>query len=366
MKSGTRREERRVALVTGSHGLSGRAVYEHLHSRPGWEVIGASRRAEPPVAGAPHVAVDLADRVATSDALAGCAPTHLFFGAYLADHDLAREAAMNRAILVNTLDALATAHAPLRRVVIFHGAKAYGAHLGPFPTPARESAPAVPGPLLYHDQERVLREYGQRLGFTWTVLRPDCICGPAVGSPINLLLGVAALAVLARERGEPLHFPGTVASAKSLIQVTDTRLLGRAAEWAATSPAARDEIFNVTNGDVFRWEHMWPLIAGAFGVPAGDIVPARLAEVMPRREPEWHVLVAHHGLVPVPLTELVDWRFVDAMLGMPYDLITSTIKIRRAGFGDCIDSGDMFLQLFNELRRRRYIPPARQPIGSAR
>jgi uncharacterized protein YbjT (DUF2867 family) len=39
--------DRRVALVTGSHGLSGRAVYEHLHGRPGWEVIGASRRAEP-------------------------------------------------------------------------------------------------------------------------------------------------------------------------------------------------------------------------------------------------------------------------------------------------------------------------------
>ena len=34
------------------------------------------------------------------------------------------------------------------------------------------------------------------------------------------------------------------------------------------SPAARDEIFNVTNGDAFRWEHMWPVIAGAFGVQA--------------------------------------------------------------------------------------------------
>jgi hypothetical protein len=61
--------------------------------------------------------------------------------------------------------------------------------------------------------------------------------------------------------------------------------------------------------------------------------------------------------VPVPLAELVDWRFVDAMLGMPYDLITSTIKIRRAGFADCIDSGDMFLELFDDLRRRRCIPP---------
>jgi len=362
MASSEQRGDRRVALVTGSHGLSGRAVYEHLHGRPGWEVIGASRRAEPPVDGAPHIAVDLADRVATSDALAGCGATHLFFGAYLADHDLAREAEVNRAILVHTLDALAAAHAPLRHVVIFHGAKAYGAHLGPFPTPARESAPAVPGPLLYHDQERVLREYGQRLGFTWTVLRPDCICGPALGSPINLLLGVAALAALARERAEPLHFPGTAASATSLIQVTDTRLLGRAAEWAATSPAARDEIFNVTNGDVFRWENMWPLIAGAFGVPAGEIAPARLAEVVPQWEPEWKDLVARYGLVPVPLAELVDWQFVDAMLGMPYDLITSTIKIRRAGFGDCIDSGDMFLQLFDDLRRRRYIPS----LGGAR
>lgn len=74
-----------MALVTGSHGLSGRAVHEHLHGRPGWEVIGASRRAEPTVAGAPHFAVNLADRAATHDALARCVPTNLFFGAYIGD-----------------------------------------------------------------------------------------------------------------------------------------------------------------------------------------------------------------------------------------------------------------------------------------
>ena len=32
MASSEQREDRRVALVTGSHGLSGRAVYEHLHA----------------------------------------------------------------------------------------------------------------------------------------------------------------------------------------------------------------------------------------------------------------------------------------------------------------------------------------------
>ena len=346
----------RVALITGSHGVSGRAVFEYLYGRPGWEVIGASRRREPPVPGAPHIAVDLQDRAATRHGLARSAPTHMFFAAYVANHDLARKAEVNRAILVNALDALAAANAPLQHVVVHHGSKAYGAHLGPFRTPVKESNPAVPGPLLYHDQEQVLHEYGERHGFTWTVLRPDCVCGPAIGSPINLLLGVAVLAALARHSGQPLHFPGTPESARSLIQVTDARLLGQASEWAATAFAARNEIFNVTNGDMFRWANMWPLIADAFDVPMGDVVPTRLAEVMPRRQREWEAVVARYGLQEVPFSALVDWRFVDAMLGMPYDLITSTIKIRQAGFGNCIDSGDMFVQLFGDLRRRCYLP----------
>ena len=43
------------------------------------------------MAGAPRIAVNLADRAATREALARCGPANLFFGAYIADHDLARE-----------------------------------------------------------------------------------------------------------------------------------------------------------------------------------------------------------------------------------------------------------------------------------
>ena len=130
--------------------------------------------------------------------------------------------------------------------MIFHGAKAYGAHLGPFPTPARESAQAVPGPLLYRDQEQVLREYGQRLGFTWTVLRSDCICGPALGSPINLLLGVAVLAA-AGDAGVDARAPGIVRLRRRVLsrgprQAADRAALSEfvltAVRWITRQPAS--------------------------------------------------------------------------------------------------------------------------------
>ena len=41
---------------------------------------------------------------------------------------------------------------------------------------------------------------------------------------------------------------------------------------------------------------------------------------------------------------------------MEYDNITSTIKARRAGFPDCIDTEDMFKRFFAHLRKDRVIP----------
>ena len=45
----------------------------------------------------------------------------------------------------------------------------------------------------------------------------------------------------------------------------------------AETPAARNEDFNVVNGDVFRWSWMWSRIAEWFGIEAapfdGTVVP---------------------------------------------------------------------------------------------
>jgi hypothetical protein len=40
-----------------------------------------------------------------------------------------------------------------------------------------------------------------------------------------------------------------------------------------------------------------------------------------------------------------------------FDNITSTIKARRAGFHDCIDTEDMFTEFFGKLRATKIIPP---------
>jgi hypothetical protein len=98
--------------------------------------------------------------------------THLVFAAYSEHGSLAAQIAPNVALLSNTLDGLAVAGAPLRHVTLYQGMKAYGAHLGPYRTPAREDEPRLLGPNFYYDQEDLLRRTAAERGFRFTVLRP--------------------------------------------------------------------------------------------------------------------------------------------------------------------------------------------------
>ena len=58
----------------------------------------------------------------------------------------------------------------------------------------------------------------------------------------------------------------------------------------------RNEIFNVTNGDVFVWPNVWPAIADALGFAAGEHVPLALDKEIRPREAEWAEIRAQHGL----------------------------------------------------------------------
>ena len=42
----------------------------------------------------------------------------------------------------------------------------------------------------------------------------------------------------------------------------------------------------------------------------------------------------------------------------PTPALVSTIKLRQAGFGDCVDTEDMFRRLFARMQARRLLPPA--------
>ena len=51
------------------------------------------------------------------------------------------------------------------------------------------------------------------------------------------------------------------------------------------------------------------------------------------------------------------YEAADAKIRAEFDNITSTIKARRAGFHDCIDTEDMFTEFFDQTRAAGVIPP---------
>jgi hypothetical protein len=154
----------------------------------------------------------------------------------------------------------------------------------------------------------------------------------------------------------PLRFPGPEAAYRALYQLSSADVLAEAADWAGTSPNARNEIFNITNGDYFRWQHMWPRIARMFDMEWADPIPMPLTTYMGDKAPLWDRMVAKYGLEPIPYDKVASWPFGDFIFANSFDNISSTIKARRAGFHTCIDTEDMFRQQFEQLRAMKVIP----------
>jgi hypothetical protein len=66
--------------------------------------------------------------------------------------------------------------------------------------------------------------------------------------------------------------------------------------------------------------------------------------------------VARYGLHATPYEQIANWPFVDWMLNFGEETILSTIKIRKAGFADCIDTHESFRRQLTKLRELRIIP----------
>lgn len=350
-------------LIAGAGGIVGRAVAAEYAAKGGWDIVGLGRRPPPGMAG--FLAADLSDADGCRAALAGLrGVTHLVYAALFEKPDLgagwleADQIATNRAMLENLLDALAPTLPTLRHITLLQGAKAYGVHLGQIPVPAKERAPRHIHPNFYWAQEDLLRERQRTAPWTFTIFRPGVVFGFAPGSAMNMLAAIGAYAAISRELGLPLVYPGT---GHRVTEATDARLLARAIAWAGTSPAADNETFNVTNGDVFAWENLWPAIARQFGMAPGLPHPMPLAAIMLDRAATWDAVVQRHGLVPGTLGALVgsSWQFADFAFSRTNSTSShlSTIKLRQAGFHDCMDTEDAIVWWLAELQRRRILPP---------
>jgi nucleoside-diphosphate-sugar epimerase len=348
---------RRVALVVGARGVIGSGLVAELVERGDWDVVGLSRRGGEDEGPVRHVAVDLLDPEGSRTALAGLTDvTHVFYAAYQDRPSWAALVEPNVAMLRNVLDAIEPVAPGLRHVSLMQGYKVYGAHLGPFTTPAREDDPGHMPPEFNVDQQELLEARAGAAGWSWSAIRPSVVAGTALGNPMNLAIVIATYASICRELGLPLRFPGTQGSYDALMEMTDAGLLARATVWAATDPACADQAFNIANGDLFRWSAMWPRIAADFGLEVAPPLPLELDVVMSDKEPVWDRIVARHGLEPTPYAAVSSWAFGDAVFSWDYDFFADGSKARRFGFAEHVATDEMFLGIFAELRRTRVIP----------
>lgn len=350
------------ALIVGVSGVIGNALSEHLLS-DGWSVHGLSRGRTPVASGCVPITADLTDAGALHAALQGIDIDTVFFAAWARQANEQENIRVNGAIVRNVLDAVGPA---LRggHAALVTGLKHY---LGPFEayglgavpaTPFREEQGRQDVDNFYYAQEDALFDAARRHGFSWSVHRPHTIIGFAVGNAMNMGVTLAVYASLCRYNGEPFVFPGSAAQWQGLTDMTDARLLARHLAWASTSDVGKDQDFNVVDGDVFRWQWMWPRLAAYFDIEGADFdgVVRPLEGRMQAAPAQWAELAARHQLREPDIGKLASWWHTDADLGRPMEVIADMGKSRKAGFLDYQDTPDAFVDLFERLRDERIIP----------
>ena len=359
---------KRKVLVAGASGLVGHAAVRLFASLSDYEVVAVSRRTPDPVPGSKFISADLLDQRKCAELFSQMDDvTHVVYAAVnekpgLMDGWLDREQMQtNLVMLQNLFEPLEPAAKNLQHVTLLQGTKAYGAHLGPIALPARERSKRHPHENFYWLQEDYLRAKQSGKQWAWTILRPQLVIGDAVGSNLNVIPALGVYAAIRREAELPLSYPG---GPRVIFEMVDVDLLARARQWASDTPACRNEIYNITNGDVFTWDELWPTIAEAFGMNVGQPEPMRLAQEMPKHATEWAEIVRKYKLrAPEDMHAFVGESFYLADFvfntGAKHEGVTlvSTIKARQHGFHDCIDTEDMLRKWFRRFQELKLLPP---------
>lgn len=349
--------QRKVALVVGAGGVIGRNLIDYLVTLPEWDIIGLSRRGGKSHERVRHISVDLLDEEDTRKKLSGLSEvTHIFYAAFQDRPTWAELVPPNLAMLVNVVHEIEPIAYNLQHVSLMQGYKVYGAHLGPFKTPARETDAHHMPPEFNVDQQNFLENQQQGKSWTWSAIRPSVVCGFALGNPMNLAMVIAIYASISKELGLPLRFPGKPGAYHSLLEMTDAGLLAKATVWAATESRCANQAFNITNGDLFRWNELWPKIAAYFNLELAPPLPMSLDDVMSDKEPLWNTLVDKYQLANHSYRDVSSWRFGDAVFSWDYDFFADGTKARRLGFHEYVDTEVMFMDIFDDFRRRKVIP----------
>ncbi|XP_008790041.2 3-oxo-Delta(4,5)-steroid 5-beta-reductase-like [Phoenix dactylifera] len=369
-----------VGLVIGVTGIVGNSLAEilPLSDTPGgpWKVYGVSRRPRSVSFGSlneglavEHIQCDVSD---PDDAFAKLSPltdvTHVFYVAWVNRIVEAENREVNSAMLRNVLAAVLPNAPNLQHICLQTGRKHY---LGSFESigkvkahepPFREDLPRLDCPNFYYDLEDILfEEVAKREGaVTWSIHRPTTIFGFSTCSLMNFVGSLCAYAAICRREGAPLKWPGSRVAWEGFSDASDADLIAEHHIWAAIDPYAKNEPFNCSNGDLFKWKHLWPLLAREFGVEwvgyEGEERRFKLVDAMKEKEGLWEEMVAEHALAPTRLEEVGNWWFVDAVLGVEEVHLDSMNKSKEHGFLGFRNTVSSFISWIDKMRAYRIVP----------
>ncbi|XP_078430316.1 NAD(P)-binding Rossmann-fold superfamily protein [Wolffia australiana] len=357
-----------VGLVIGATGLVGNSLAEilPLPDTPGgpWKVYAVARRPRPawnvtanPVV---YVQCDVSD---ADDARAKLAPladvTHVFFvaSARLPTEPETREA--NLRMLENVLAAVCPSCPGLRHVCLQTGRAHYG---DGSPPPLHEELPRGRGPNFFYDQEDLLAAQAARSAqsWSWSVHRPGLVLGFSPFSSANAVSTLCAYAAICRREGAALKFPGSRACWEGYSDASDADLVAEQQIWAAVDPFARNEAFNCSNGDVFKWKQLWKALAEQYGIGfegyVGEEGRFSLEEAMKDKGPVWEAIVRENQLAESRLEEVAQWRALDLVLGAEESCLDCMNKSKEHGFLGFRNSLIAFGFWIDKTRAFRIVP----------
>ncbi len=350
-------KNKNTALVVGANGVIGSKLIARMEELEDWNIIGLSRRGGRNTNKTQYIAVDLLDKDDCERKLTSLIHvTHIFYAAYQHKPTWTELVAPNVNMLINVVHSIEKVATNLKHISLMQGYKVYGAHYGPFKTPAKEDDGGHMPPEFNVDQQQYLEKLQVGKNWNWSALRPSIVGGTALGNPMNLVLVIAIYASISKELGLPLRFPGKLGAYEKLMDITDAGLLAKATIWAATNIKCANQAFNITNGDLIRWNELWPKIANYFEMEVAPPLQMPLQTIMADKESTWQGLQQKYNLEKHSYEKVSSWAFGDFVFSLDYDFFSDSSKARRLGFHEYMETEKMFFDLFDELKKQKVIP----------
>ncbi|MED6187216.1 NineTeen Complex (NTC) component [Stylosanthes scabra] len=230
-------------------------------------------------------------------------------------------------------------------------------------SPLTEDMPRSGKPHFYHTQEDILMEETAKkegVTVTWSVHRPQLIFGFSPHCVMNIVGTLCVYAAICKHEGAPLRFPGNRLVWESYYMASDADLIAEQYVWAAVEdhPSAKNEAFNCSNGDVFKWKHLWKVLAEQFGIEEygyQEGSEVRLSEIMRDKGPVWDQIVRENQLQPTKIEDVASWWVADSALTILFPLGNMN-KAKEHGFFGFRNTKNSFIYWINKTKANNIVP----------